>query len=81
MSLQSIFKKCEIENDKNDENNFNGLKEKIQGFLSNLKEKISAEDYEKLIQGKYQMIQVYKRGLPKDGLVAYVPDFSDNGLS
>jgi len=66
-----MFDKCEIENKMNEKIFDLGLfKAKIEEYLNLLKSKISHDEYEQILTGEYQILNVYKKAVPKDSLIS-----------
>ena len=70
MLLKSMFDKCEIAKNNSKTINFEPFKAKIEGYLNLIKSKISAEEYEQVLAGEYQILNVYKKAIPKGSLLS-----------
>jgi len=79
-----MLEKCDISNEKSvlNEAVLDEFKKKMSEYLENIKGKVSSEDYEKLLNGNYQIIEVYRKAVPKDSLLSNITgDLSDNGIA
>lgn len=80
MTFKSIFEKYGIKVDEEElnEEKFKEFSLKIDEYLQTIKAKYSEEDYNKIMQGNYQILEVYKNVIPKGTLLSNCqPEFSE----
>lgn len=72
MTFKSIFEKygIKIEEEELNEEKFKEFSLKIDEYLQTIKAKYSEEDYKKIMQGNYQILEVYKNAIPKGTLLS-----------
>ena len=55
-----------------EESELEDFRKKINEYLENIKGKVSEEDYQKLLAGNYQIMEVYRKAIPKDSLLSNI---------
>ena len=55
-----------------EESELEEFRKKINEYLENIKGKVSEEDYQKLLAGNYQIMEVYRKAIPKDSLLSNI---------
>ena len=62
-----------------EESELEDFRKKINEYLENIKGKVSEEDYQKLLAGNYQIMEVYRKAIPKDSLLSSISgDFMED---
>lgn len=87
MTFKSLFEKTGQEIDTNDkelvsEEKLGLFTNKMQEIMDVLKTKYSPEDYEAILKGKYKILEVYKKAIPKGTLLSNIgPETSESEFS